>query len=73
MELAYLDFERERDRDSERLEAREGLGERDRLCDLTRAGLRGSDLDGDRDSCCHRSILTTLLQKNTPCNLIQEY
>lgn len=35
----YLDFDRERDLDSDRLEALDGLGEPDLLSDLTRAGL----------------------------------
>lgn len=56
---AYLDFDRERDLDSECLETRDGLGEPDLLSDLTRAGLPRSDLDGERDPYCHSSMLTT--------------
>lgn len=55
----YLDFDRERDLDPDRLEALDGLGEPDLLSDLTRAGLPWSDLDGERDPYCHSSMLTT--------------
>lgn len=55
----YLDFDRERDLDSDRLEALDGLGEPDLLSDLTRDGLPRSDLDGERDPYCHSSMLTT--------------
>lgn len=65
MEKPYLDFDRERDLDSERLEARDGLGEPDLLSDLTRAGLPRSDLDGDRDPYCHSSMLTTFSWTNS--------
>lgn len=60
----YLDFDREWDLDSERLEARDGLGEPDLLSDLTRAGLPRSDLDGERDPYCHSSMLTTFSWTN---------
>lgn len=56
----YLDLERERDLDLEHLEAPDGLGEPDRLSDLTRAGLPPSDLDEERDSCFHSNTLATL-------------
>lgn len=46
----YLDLERERDLDSERLEALDGLAEPERLSDLALAGLPRSDLDGERES-----------------------
>lgn len=59
MATTYLDFDRERDLDSERLEARDGLGEPDLLSDLARAGLPRSDLDGERDPYYHSSMLTT--------------
>lgn len=65
MATTYLDFDRERDLDSERLEARDGLGEPDLLSDLTRAGLPRSDLDGERDPYCHSSMLTTFSGTNT--------
>lgn len=56
----YLDLEQERDLDLELLGAAEGLGEPDRLSDLTRAGLPPSNLDEERDSCFHSNTLTTL-------------
>lgn len=62
---SYLDFDRDRDLDSERLEARDGLGEPDLLSDLTRAGLPWSDLDGERDPYCHSSMLTTFSHTNS--------
>lgn len=45
-----LDLEWDRDLDSERLDAREGLGEPDLLSFLGWTGLPRSDLDGERDS-----------------------
>lgn len=45
-----LDLERDRDLESERLDAREGLGVPDLLSVLGWAGLPRSDLDGERDS-----------------------
>lgn len=62
--VTYLDFDRERDLDSERLEARDGLGEPDLLSDLSRVGLPWSDLDGERDPYCHSSTLTTFSRAN---------
>ena len=55
-----LDLEREGDLDPERLEARDGLTEPERLSDLTWAGLPRSDLDGERESWCHTRMLKQL-------------
>lgn len=63
--ITYLDLDRERDLDPERLAARAGLGEPDLLCDLTRAGLPRSDLDGERDPYRHSSMLTTFSWTDT--------
>lgn len=68
----YLDFDRERDLDSERLAARVGLGVPDLLSDLTRAGLPRSDLDGERDPYCHSSMLTTFSWTHTFISLYRK-
>lgn len=57
---AYLDLERERDLDSECLEARDGLADPERLSDFALAGLPRSDLDGERDSWGHTRTLKQL-------------
>lgn len=59
----YLDFDREWDLDSERLEARDGLGDTDLLSDFNRAGLPRSDLVGERDPYCHSSMLKNILME----------
>lgn len=46
----YLDFDLDRDRDSECLEALDGLRVPDLLSDFTRAGLPAGDFDWERDS-----------------------
>lgn len=49
----YPDFDRERDLDSECLDSRDGLVEPELLSDLAWVWLPCSDLDENRDPCCH--------------------
>lgn len=46
----YLDFDLDRECDSECLEALDGLRDPDLLSDFTRAGLPAGDFDWERDS-----------------------
>lgn len=69
----YPDLDLERDLDSERFEAREGLPDPDRLSDLMLAGLPRSDLDGERDSWSHTRMLKQLTVNMAPDNKKQVF
>lgn len=69
----YLDLDLERDLDSERFEAREGLPDPERLSDLMLAGLPRSDLEGERDSWSHTRMLKQLTVNMAPDNKKQVF